>query len=179
MVKKTVFGIIASRQQSENTVHSLQQAGFGTNDISALLPDKGGTRDFAHEQHTKAPEGALMGVGAGGAVGGTLGLLAGLGLLAVPGIGPFLAVGPIFAALGGAAVGAAAVGIVGGLVGMGVPELVAKQYEGKLRGGNILVSVHCENETERLLAKQVLETNGAKHIVSTGEAHVPTMERSL
>ncbi len=173
MAKNTVIGIVSTQQQAENIVSSLQRAGFGTNDISALFPDKTGTRDFAHEQHTKAPEGAIGGVGVGGALGGTLGLLAGIGALAIPGLGPFIAAGPIMAALSGAAAGAAVGGVTGALIGMGIPEIQAKQYEGKIKGGNILLSIHTENGDEATRAKKVLESNGAQDIVSTGEASVP------
>lgn len=148
--------------------------GFSTNDISALFPDKSGTRDFAHEQNTKAPEGALAGAGAGGALGGTLGLLAGIGAIAIPGLGPFIAAGPILAALSGVAAGAAVGGLTGGLIGMGIPEIEAKQYEGKVRGGNILMSIHCDTDTECTMAKKVLEAQGACDIVTAGEASVPS-----
>lgn len=170
--KKAVVGIISNQAQAEQLVTQLQRAGFSTNDISALFPDKRGTRDFAHEHHTKAPEGAIAGVGAGGAIGGTLGLLAGIGSLAIPGVGPLIAAGPIMAALSGAAAGAAVGGITGALIGMGIPELEAKQYEGKIRDGNILLSVHVENSDERARAKKILEQSGARDVVSAGEASV-------
>ncbi len=176
--KNTVVGIVSNQQQAENIVAKLQREGFGTNDISALFPDKSGTRGFAHEQHTKAPEGAIGGVGVGGAIGGTLGLLAGIGALAIPGLGPFIAAGPIMAALSGAAAGAAVGGVTGALVGMGIPEIQAKQYEGKIRGGNILLSIHVDNSDESGRAKKVLETNGASDIVSIGEASVPREARA-
>src|SRR5215204_728718 len=133
--KKAVLGLVTSHAQAESVVSDL---------TSALFPDKSGTRDFAHEQNTKAPEGAIAGAGAGGALGGTLGLLAGIGALAIPGLGPFIAAGPILAALSGAAAGATVGGVTGALVGMGIPEIEAKRYEGKIRGGNLLISVHTE-----------------------------------
>lgn len=167
--KKAVVGLVSSEMQAETIVGELQRAGFSNSDTSALFPDKKGTRDFAHEQNTKAPEGAVAGVGAGGAVGGTLGLLAGIGALAIPGLGPFIAAGPIMAALSGAAAGAAVGGIAGALVGMGIPELEAKQYEGKVKGGNILLSVHTEDGKQRTRAKQILEAGGAVDVVTVGE----------
>jgi hypothetical protein len=172
--KKAVVGLLSNTVQVEGLVAELQRSGFGTNDVSVLFPDKDGTRDFAHEKNTKAPEGAVAGVGAGGAVGGTLGLLAGIGALAIPGLGPFIAAGPILAALSGAAAGAAVGGVAGALVGMGIPEIEAKQYEGKIKGGNILVSIHVEDARERTRAKQAFERHGAKDVVTVGEESVPT-----
>ncbi len=172
--KKTVMGLVGNTLTAEAVVEQLQRSGFGTNDISVLVPDKAGTRDFAHEKNTKAPEGAVAGVGAGGAIGGTLGLLAGIGALAIPGLGPFIAAGPIMAALGGAAAGAAVGGIAGALVGLGIPEIEAKQYEGKIRGGNILLSIHVEDSHEQARARKVLESHGAKDIVTAGEESVPS-----
>lgn len=172
--KKAVLGLVSERAQAEAVVADLQRAGFGTNDISALFPDKEGSRDFAHEKNTKAPEGAIAGVGAGSAIGGTLGLLAGIGALAIPGLGPFIAAGPILAALSGAAAGAAVGGIAGALVGLGIPEVEAKQYEGKIKGGNILLSVHVEDANERKRAKEILERHGAVDVVTVGEESVPS-----
>jgi hypothetical protein len=171
---KAVLGLVSNIMQAEGVVAELQRMGFGTNDISVLFPDKQGTRDFAHEQNTKAPEGAVVGVGAGGAIGGTLGLLVGIGALAIPGLGPFIAAGPILAALSGAAAGAAVGGITGALVGMGIPEIEARQYEGKIKGGNILISIHVEDATERSRARTVLERHGAVDIVTVGEQGVPS-----
>src|SRR4030095_13763830 len=142
---KAVFGLVDTESQAERIVDSLKTAGFPNNDISVLFPDKGGTRDFAHEQNTKAPEGAATGAGVGGVVGGAVGWMIGIGALAIPGVRPFIAAGPIMAALGGAAVGAAAGGVTGALVGMGIPEFEAKRYEGKIREGNILISVHTDD----------------------------------
>ena len=160
-------------RRAEAIVAELKQAGFSNNDISALFPDKTGTRDFAHQQATKAPEGAATGAGAGVALGGTLGWLVGIGALAIPGVGPFIAAGPIMAALGGAAVGATVGGIGGALVGMGIPEIEAKQYEGKVRDGNILISVHTEDGDERSRAKDIFKRAGAEDIASSGEAKAP------
>jgi hypothetical protein len=171
--KQAVIGLVSTQAQAETIVSELQRSGFASSDVSALFPDKQGTRDFAAEKNTKAPEGAIAGVGAGGALGGTLGLLAGIGALAIPGLGPFIAAGPIMAALSGAAAGAAVGGLAGALIGLGIPEIEAKQYEGKVREGNILLSVHTDNAEERTRAKKILEAAGAKDVVSTGEKSVP------
>lgn len=171
---KAVIGLVTTQVQAEQAVAALHRAGFATSDISALLPDQKGTRDFAHEQNTKAPEGTVVGVSAGGAIGGTLGLLAGIGALAIPGLGPFIAAGPIMAALSGAAAGAAVGGVAGALVGLGIPELEAKQYEGKIKSGNILLSVHVEDSDERARAKKILEESGAVDVVTAGEKGVPS-----
>lgn len=174
---KAIIGLAASQTQAESIVAALQQASFSKNDISALFPDKQGSRDFAHEQNTKAPEGAVTGASAGGVVGGTIGLLAGIGALAIPGLGPFIAAGPIMAALSGAAAGAAVGGITGALVGLGIPEVEAKQYEGKIVGGNILLSVHVDNSDQATQAKKILESGGATDIKSVGEQSVPSRDR--
>ena len=173
MSKKSVFCIATSRSQADRIVDQLKTANFSNNDISVLFPDKGTTRDFAHEKNTKAPEGAVAGAGTGGVVGGALGWIVGIGALAIPGVGPFIAAGPILAALSGAAIGAAAGGIAGGLIGMGIPELEAKRYEGKVKEGNILLSVHTENSEEIKLAKEIFTKAGAQDICTTGEASAP------
>ena len=170
---KAVIGIVDSEVQAENLVQHLQQAGFSTGDISAIFPDKRGTKDFAHEHNTKAPEGAVVGATGGGVLGGTLGLLAGIGALAIPGLGPFIAAGPLMAALSGAAAGAAVGGVTGALIGLGIPEIEAKMYEGKLRGGNILVAVHVDDSDEESRAKNAFKQQGAHDISSTSEASVP------
>lgn len=170
MSKKAVIGIVATYEQAQKAVGELRAAGFTDDDMSVLFPDKSGTRDFAHEHGTKAPEGAIAGVGAGGAVGGTLGLLAGIGLLAIPGLGPFIAAGPILAALSGAAAGAAVGGITGALVGLGIPEVEAKQYENKVKGGNILMSVHADTTERKDRAKAILAQNHATDICVAAEA---------
>jgi len=168
-----VFCIVKTSPQAERIVDDLRATGFSNNDISVLFPDKAGTRDFAHEKNTKAPEGAAAGATTGGVVGGALGWLVGIGALAIPGLGPFIAAGPIMAALSGAAVGAAAGGLTGALVGMGIPELEAKQYEGKLRSGNLLISVHTEDRTERARAREIFERNDGEDISSASEDSVP------
>jgi hypothetical protein len=169
---KAVFGLVDTESQAERIVDSLKANGFSNNDISVLFPDKRGTRDFAHEKATKAPEGAAAGAGTGGVVGGVLGWLAGIGSLAIPGLGPFIAAGPIMAALAGAGAGAAVGGLTGALIGMGIPEYEAKQYEGKIKQGNILISVHSEDSDEVKRAKEIFERVGAHDISSTGEEGV-------
>lgn len=171
-MQRAVYCIAKTQEQVENIVGQLRVLGFSNDDISVLLPDRTGTRDFAHEQHTKAPEGAAAGGAAGMGIGAVLGWLAGIGSIAIPGIGPFIAAGPIMAALGGAAVGGATGGILGMLAGMGIPEYEAKRYEGKLRAGNILVSVHTDDMEERSRAKKVFEQNGAEDIGVSAEAAV-------
>lgn len=175
---KAIIGLVSSQPQADKIVNELQRAGFSSDDISALFPDKKGTRDFAHEKNTKAPEGAVTGASAGGVVGGTLGLLAGIGALAIPGLGPFIAAGPIMAALSGAAAGATVGGLAGALVGMGIPEVEAKRYEGKVKGGNILLSVHVEDGEERDRAKKILESGGATDVSRTSEKGVPKSQQS-
>jgi len=172
-MKTSVFCIASTRTMADQIVASLKTAGFNSDDISVLFPDKTTTRDFAHEVNTKAPEGAAVGVGAGGMVGGTLGLLAGIGLLAIPGLGPFIAAGPIMAAPSGMAVGAAVGGITGALVGMGIPEIEAKRYEDKIKGGNILISAHSESSTEVTRAKEIFKNAGATDITSSSSGHAP------
>ena len=172
MANKAVFCIATNVPQAERIVNELRAAGFAGDDISVLFPDKTGTRDFAHEQHTKAPEGAATGAGTGGLLGGGLGWLVGIGALAIPGVGPFIAAGPIMAALAGAAVGAAAGGLTGALVGLGIPEYEAKQYEGKILKGNMLISVHTEDGDEVDRAKEIFKREGAQDISYTGEAAV-------
>jgi hypothetical protein len=173
MAEKAVFGIASNAAQAERIALALQAAGFTGNDISVLFPDKDGTRDFAHEKNTKAPEGAATGASTGGLLGGGLGWLVGIGSLAIPGLGAFVAAGPIMAALSGAAVGATVGGLTGALVGMGIPEVEAKRYEGKVRDGNILISVHTDDGEQRRLAKEIFEREGAHDISSSGESSVP------
>jgi len=178
MAEKAVFGIAKSESQAIKIADDLKAMGFTGNDVSVLFPDKTGTKDFAHEQHTKAPEGAAAGAGAGAVLGGALGWMVGIGSLAIPGLGPLIAAGPIMAALAGVAGGAAAGGLTGALVGMGIPEYEAKRYEGKGKDGNILLSVHTDNSDQRDRAKQILKSGGAEDISYTGEAAVPKSERA-
>jgi hypothetical protein len=168
--KTAVFGIYQNDKQATRTLDDLLAAGFSSDDVSVLLPDVRGTKDFAHDKSTKAPEGAAAGVTTGGVVGGTLGLLAGIGVLAIPGVGPFLAAGPIMAALAGLGVGGAVGGLIGALVGMGIPEYEAKRYEGHIKAGGILLSVHCDTSQEIARAKDLLKYTGAQDISSSGEA---------
>jgi outer membrane lipoprotein SlyB len=172
-MSQAVFCIAKTEGQAQRIVVDLKSGGFSNNDISVLFPDKTGTRDFAHEHNTKAPEGTATGAGLGGLLGGTLGWLAGIGSLAIPGVGPFIAAGPIMAALGGAAVGASVGGITGALIGMGIPEFEAKRYEGRIKEGNYLISVHTEDSSQRSKAKEIFERAGADDISSAGEASAP------
>jgi hypothetical protein len=172
MSKKSVFCIATSENQAVQIVDRLKSEGFSNNDISVLFPDKTGARDFAVEKGTKAPEGAATGAGTGAVLGGALGWLAGIGALAIPGVGPFVAAGPIAAALSGAAVGGAVGGIAGTLIGMGIPEFEAKRYEGKIKEGGILISVHTDDHEEVKLAKRIFEEYHAQDIASAGEAGV-------
>ena len=176
-MSKAVICIAKTQVQAETLVTRLEGAGVSTSDISVLMPDRSGSRDFAHEHHTKAPEGATIGGSAGGVAGGVLGLLAGIGALAIPGVGPFIAAGPIMAALSGAAVGATVGGITGALVGLGMPEYEAKQYESKLKGGNILISVHTKDRDEANRIEEILENAGAEDVSITGEEGVSDSER--
>ena|SRR5665213_1602279 len=173
MSQKSVFCISTSRSQADLIVDQLKNACFSNNDISVLFPDRGTSRDFAHEKNTKAPEGAVTGASTGGVIGGALGWIAGIGALAIPGVGPFIAAGPIIAALSGAAVGAAVGGIAGGLIGLGIPEIEAKRYEGKIKEGNLLISVHTESSEEITQAKDIFTKAGAEDICTTGEASAP------
>src|ERR1700738_2175659 len=153
-----VFGIYPSGEHAERAVDALIAAGFPTDDISVLLPDSRSTKEFAHEKETKAPEGTTAGVTAGGVIGGTLGVLAGVGALAIPGVGPFIAAGPIMAGLAGLGVGGAVGGLVGSLVGMGIPEYEAKRYEGRVKNGGTLLSVHCDTSAQISRAKDLLKS---------------------
>jgi hypothetical protein len=164
-----VFGIYPNATSAELAVDSLIAAGFSNSDISVLLPDTQSTRDFAHHKDTKAPEGTAVGVTAGGVIGGTIGVLAGVGALAIPGVGPFIAAGPIMAGLAGLGVGGAVGGLVGALVGMGIPEYEAKRYEGRVKNGGTLLSVHCDTAEEIKRAKDMLTSSGADDISSTSE----------
>src|SRR5689334_7850584 len=172
MSKKSVFCIATSREQADRIVDHLKSANFSNNDISVLFPDRETTRGFAHEKNTKGPEGAVAGASAGGVVGGALGWIAGIGALAIPGVGPFIAAGPIVAALSGVAIGATVGGIAGGLIGLGIPEIEARRYEGKIKEGNILISVHTEDSGEIARAKDILTQDGAQDVCVTGEASV-------
>jgi len=159
--KTAVFGLYPSVARAESAVDALVNARFANDDVSVLMADQQGSKDFAHEKQTKAPEGTTTGVAAGGTIGGTLGLLAGIGALAIPGVGPFIAAGPIMGALAGIGVGGAVGGLVGALVGMGIPEYEAKRYEGRVKEGGVLLSVHCDTSDEITRAKDILKRTGA------------------
>src|SRR5437899_3260260 len=165
-----VFGLYRDRASVEGAVDALRQEGFRNTDISVLFPENQGTKDFAHKKSTKAPEGTATGATSGAVVGGTLGWLAGIGALAIPGLGPFIAAGPIVAALAGAGAGGVVGGITGALVGMGIPEYEAKRYEGRLKEGGILLSVHADDSKWVSKAKDILKRTGAEDVASSGEA---------
>jgi hypothetical protein len=171
--KMAVFGIYPLQSQAELAVDAFIAAGFSSSDISVLLPDTQSTQAFAHHKDTKAPEGTAVGVTAGGAIGGVLGLLAGIGALAIPGVGPLIAAGPIMAGLAGLGVGGAVGGIVGALMGMGIPEYEAKRYEGRVKGGGTLLSVHCNTTDEITRAKSILKGTRAEDIAATSESSSP------
>ena len=173
-----VFGIYPNVAGVDNAVDALRAAGFRSSDISVLFPENSGTRDFAHQKNTKAPEGAATGAGTGAVLGGGLGWLAGIGALAIPGLGPFIAAGPIVAALAGIGVGGAVGGFTGALIGMGIPEYEAKRYEGRVKDGGILLSVHSDDSAWTRKAKAILEGTGAQDISSTGEASADKAEKS-
>jgi hypothetical protein len=168
--KTAAFGIYKTTDQAEYAVDRFMDGGFSSDDISVLLPDNQSTKDFAHEKSTKAPEGTAAGVTAGGAIGGTLGLLAGIGALTIPGAGPLIAAGPIMSALAGLGAGGAVGGLIGALAGMGIPEYEAKRYEGRVRAGGVLFSVHCGTPGQITRAKELLKETGADDISVTGEA---------
>lgn len=169
-----VYGIYNERMMLEQAVEELREFGFRNTDISVLFPHGDSTREFAVEKQTKAPEGAATGAGTGAAVGGGLGWLAGIGMLAIPGVGPFVAAGPIAAALAGAGAGGLVGGIAGGLIGMGIPEYEANRYEGRIKEGGILLSVHADDREWKNKAKEILEHTGAEDIGYKGEAGADT-----
>src|SRR5450755_4472540 len=168
--KTSVFGIYGTRQSVENAVDTFLKSGFTNSDVSVLLPENLGSKPIATHKDTKAPEGATAGGGAGAVIGGTLGLLAGIGALAIPGVGPFIAAGPIMAALAGIGVGGAVGGFAGALIGMGIPEYEAKRYEGRVKDGGILLSVHCDTSDQVKRGKEIMKNTGAEDISSTGES---------
>lgn len=172
--KIAVFGIYSTRDGVERAADALSRSGFPVTDISVLLPESLGAKDMGTEKATKAPEGAAAGAGSGAILGGTLGLLAGIGALAIPGVGPLIAAGPIMAALAGIGVGGAVGGFTGAMIGMGIPEYEAKRYEGRLQKGGILLSVHCDTSEEVAQAKKILERTGGEDISSTGESSAGT-----
>src|SRR5271154_7026792 len=168
--KTAVFGIYSTLSGADHATDTLVRSGFSASDISALLPENLGSRQIGTEKATKAPEGAATGAGSGAVLGGALGLLAGIGALAIPGVGPLIAAGPIMAALAGVGVGGAVGGFTGALIGMGIPEFEAKRYEGHIKAGGILLSVHCDTSEEIARAKDLLKHTGAQDISSSSEA---------
>jgi hypothetical protein len=173
-MSKSVFCIAKSYSQAEAIVENLQSSGFNTSEISVLMPDTGGKRDIGHVKATKAPEGATTGAATGGVTGGVLGLLAGIGALAIPGVGPLIAAGPIMAALSGAAVGATTGGVVGGLIGLGIPEIEAKRYEDKLKQGNYLIAVDANDGDDVDRAKEIFKNAGAEDITTSSMSKAPS-----
>ena len=173
MSKTAVFCIAKSRVQAERIINRLTSSGFATSEISVLMPETDSHHDIGHVKNTKAPEGTATGAATGGVAGGVIGLLAGIGALAIPGVGPLIAAGPIMAALSGAALGATAGGVVGGLIGLGIPEIEAKIYEEKLKSGNYLVSVHAHDGKEEDRAKEIYKAENAENISTTSQAAVP------
>src|SRR6202795_1697204 len=172
--KTAVFGIYSIMASADTATDELVRAGFAASDVSALLPENLGPRSIGTEKATKAPEGATAGAGSGAVVGGVLGVLAGIGALAIPGLGPFIAAGPIMAGLAGLGVGGAVGGFTGALIGMGIPEYEAKRYEGHLKKGGILLSVHCDTSDKIKRAKEIMKRTGAEDISSTGESSPDT-----
>lgn len=175
---RSVFGVYATREACENALVALQDEGFASSDVSILLPENLGPRELVTRKETKAPEGTATGAGSGAVIGGALGWLAGIGALAIPGLGPFIAAGPIMAALAGIGAGGVVGGVVGGLIGLGIPEFEAKRYEARLRKGGILLSVHCDTSEEIKRAKNVLEQTGAEDIATTGESAAEATPKS-
>jgi hypothetical protein len=176
-MSRSVF-CTATVSQTETIMRNLKNSGFSGSDISVLMADKDGTRDFAHEHNSKAPEGTATGAGTGAVIGGALGWLAGIGALAIPGLGPFIAAGPILAALSGAAVVGTLGGITGALIGMGIPEFEAKRFEGKVKAGSSLISIHCDDSDESDRATAICEAAGADDITIGGEVAVHDKEQS-
>jgi hypothetical protein len=176
---KSVFGVYTSHEACEDALVGLRSGGFSSSDISILLPENLGSRVLVTEKETKAPEGTATGAGSGAVIGGALGWLAGIGALAIPGLGPFIAAGPIMAALAGIGAGGVVGGVVGGLIGLGIPEFEAKRYEARLRKGGILLSVHCDTSEEIKRAKAILEQTAAEDIATTGEAAVNTKAKPV
>jgi len=174
---KAVFGIYSSRSRAEAAVGSIRDAGFAATDVAILMPETLSNREVGTEKATKGPEGTTAGATSGAVIGGVLGWLVGIGSLAIPGLGPFIAAGPIVAALAGVGVGGAVGGLTGGLIGLGIPEYEAKRYEGRLTQGGVLLSVHCDTSQEIDRAKAILEATGAEDISSTTESSVPDKDK--
>jgi len=174
-----VFGIYSNQATAETAVNQFLESGFSNDDVSVLMSDVNSTRDFAAAKETKAPEGTAAGAGIGAVVGGAIGVLAGIGALAIPGVGPLIAAGPIMATLAGIGAGGAVGGLVGALVGMGIPEYEAKRYEGRVKAGGVLLSVHCDTSDEITRAKEILKATNAEDIASTGESSADVEAKEL
>jgi len=166
----SVFGIYPDRTSVEEAIDAFKAAGFRNTDISVLLPENVGSKDFAHEKHTKAPEGAATGATSGAVIGGALGWLAGIGAITIPGLQPLLAAGPVVALLAGLGALGTAGGIAGGLIGLGMPEYEAKRYEGRVKKGGILLSVHCDDADWTKQARELMKRTGAEDVSTSGEA---------
>src|SRR5579863_6043693 len=177
-VKKSVWGIYGSRLALETAIDRLRESGFLSSDISVLLPENQGPKDLVTEKSTKAPEGATAGAGSGVIIGGALGWLAGIGALAIPGLGPFIAAGPLVASLAGIGLGGVVGGITGALIGAGIPEYEAKRYEGRLSKGGILISIHCETTDEITRAREIMERTGGEDISVSAEEPAPAVKVS-
>lgn len=167
--RNSVFGIFSDQQSLDRTVDTLKTQNFRNSDISVLMPSKQATKDFSVEKNTKAPEGVTTGAAAGAISGGIFGWLVGAGALAIPGLGPFIAAGPIIAALAAAGVGGAVGGVAGGLVGLGIPEFEAQRYEGFVKEGGMLIAIHVDDSKWEAKAKEILKANGAKNVATTSE----------
>ena len=178
-IKKSVWGIYPTRLALEGAIDGLRENGFLSSDISVLLPENLGPKDLVTEKSTKAPEGATTGAGSGVLIGGALGWLAGIGAFALPGLGPFIAAGPLMASLAGLGVGGVIGGITGALIGAGIPEYEAKRYEGRLMKGSILVSVHCDKPEEIEHAKEIMERTGGDDISVAAEEPAPAISGSM
>jgi len=176
-MKKAVMCLVESREEAERIVSQLRSIGFSPHDVSVLFPERQSTKEFAIEHNTKAPEAAVVGASTGTVIGGTIGLLAGIGALAIPGVGLFLAAGPLMAALGGVALGAGVGGIAGALVGMGIPEVQAKKYEAKVRAGHLLIAVHSEDPGNRARAEEIFQRSRADEISTLNEGALPRPAR--
>jgi uncharacterized protein YcfJ len=167
--RNSVFGIFRDQETLDRTVNILKAQNFRNSDISVLMPSKEGTKDFAIKKNTKAPEGATTGAATGAVAGGIFGWLVGAGALAIPGLGPFIAAGPIMAAIAGAGLGGTVGGIAGGLIGLGIPEFEAQRYEGYVKEGGMLISIHVDDKVWETKAREILEENGATNIATTSE----------
>jgi len=169
-----IYGIFVTPSSLEAAVDALTSAGISLNGLSLLMSDKGGWQDFTSGGAAKHSDPSAPGAGVGGALGGLVGLLVGLGALVIPGAGPLVAAGPMMASLAGLTVGGALGGLVSALVDLGLPEYEAKLYDGRLKDGAVLLSVHCLSIGQVDTAKDVLKANGAEDLASSGEEEIDT-----